>query len=61
MSKKLVLIDGNSIINRAFFAIPDLTNAQGIHTNAVYGFLNILFRILSEENADCLVVAFDVH
>ena len=61
MSKKLVLIDGNSIINRAFFAIPDLTNAQGIHTNAVYGFLNILFRILNEENADCLVVAFDVH
>ena len=61
MAKKLVLIDGNSIINRAFFAIPDLTNAQGVHTNAVYGFLNILFRILNEENADSLVVAFDVH
>lgn len=61
MNGKLVLIDGNSIINRAFFAIPDLTNAQGIHTNAVYGFLNILFRILSEESADNLVVAFDVH
>ena len=61
MSSKLVLIDGNSIINRAFFAIPDLTNAQGIHTNAVYGFLNILFRILNEENPDFLVVAFDVH
>ena len=61
MSEKLVLIDGNSIINRAFFAIPDLTNAKGIHTNAVYGFLNILFRILNEENADYLVVAFDVH
>ncbi len=61
MSEKLVLIDGNSIINRAFFAIPDLTNAQGVHTNAVYGFMNILLRILGEENADYLVVAFDVH
>lgn len=61
MSEKLVLIDGNSIINRAFFGIPDLTNSEGVHTNAVYGFLNILFRILSEENADYLVVAFDVH
>ncbi len=61
MAKKLVLIDGNSIINRAFFGIPDLTNARGIHTNAIYGFLNILFRILGEENADNLVIAFDVH
>ncbi len=61
MDKKLVLIDGNSIANRAFFAIPDLTNAQGVHTNAIYGFLNILFRILNEENADYLVIAFDVH
>ncbi|MBO4267081.1 MAG: DNA polymerase I [Lachnospiraceae bacterium] len=61
MSEKLVLIDGNSIINRAFFGLPDLTNAKGVHTNAVYGFLNILFRILNEENADYLVVAFDVH
>ncbi|MBR6158805.1 MAG: DNA polymerase I, partial [Lachnospiraceae bacterium] len=61
MGKKLVLIDGNSIINRAFFAIPLLTNAKGVHTNAVYGFLNILFRILNEEKADNLVVAFDVH
>ena len=61
MSRKLVLIDGNSIVNRAFFAIPDLTNAQGVHTNAIYGFLNIMFRILNEESPDCLVVAFDVH
>ena len=58
---KLVLIDGNSIINRAFFGLPDLTNSQGLHTNAIYGFLNIMFRILSEENAESLVVAFDVH
>lgn len=61
MAKKLVLIDGNSIANRAFFGLPDLTNAKGLHTNAIYGFLNILFRILNEENADSLVVAFDVH
>lgn len=58
---KLVLIDGNSIINRAFYGVPLLTNSEGIHTNAVYGFLNILFSILSEENADYLCVAFDVH
>ncbi len=61
MSKKIVLIDGNSILNRAFFGIPDLTNAQGLHTNAVYGFLNILFKILDEEQPDYLTVAFDVH
>lgn len=61
MSKKLILIDGNSIINRAFFGIPDLTASDGLHTNAIYGFLNILFRILSEENGDYLCVAFDVH
>ena len=44
MSEKLVLIDGHSILNRAFFGIPDLTNSEGLHTNAVYGFLNILFK-----------------
>ena len=38
MSEKLVLIDGHSILNRAFFGIPDLTNSEGLHTNAVYGF-----------------------
>ena len=61
MENKLVLIDGNSIINRAFYGIRDLTNAAGLHTNAVYGFLNILFRILNEEEPDHLVIAFDVH
>lgn len=61
MSKKLVLIDGHSILNRAFFGLPDLTNSEGIHTNAVYGFLNIMFKILEEENPDYLTVAFDVH
>ena len=57
--KKIVLIDGHSILHRAFFGIPDLTNAEGIHTNAVYGFLNIMFKILDEEKPDYLTVAFD--
>ena len=61
MSAKLVLIDGHSIIHRAFYGIPDLTNSEGIHTNAVYGFLNILFKVLEEEKPDYLTVAFDVH
>ena len=57
---KLVLIDGHSILNRAFYGVPDLTNAAGLHTNAIYGFLNILFKILNEESPDYLTVAFDV-
>ena len=61
MGEKLVLIDGHSILNRAFYGMPDLTNSAGLHTGAVYGFLNILFRILDEEKADYLAVAFDVH
>lgn len=61
MSKKIVLIDGHSILNRAFYGIPDLTNAEGLHTNAVYGFLNIMFKILDEEQPEYLTVAFDVH
>ena len=61
MSEKLVLIDGHSILNRAFYGVPDLTNGQGLHTNAVYGFLNIMFKILEEESPDYLAVAFDVH
>ena len=60
MSEKLVLIDGHSILNRAFFGLPDLTNSQGLHTNAVYGFLNILFKILEEEKPNYLAVTFDV-
>ncbi|WP_022747747.1 DNA polymerase I [Lachnobacterium bovis] len=61
MSKKLVLIDGHSILNRAYYGLPDLTNAQGLHTNAVYGFINIMFKILEEEKPDYITVAFDVH
>lgn len=60
MSDKIVLIDGHSILNRAFYGVPLLSNAKGLHTNAVYGFLNILFKILEEEKPDYLTVAFDV-
>ena len=59
--EKIVLIDGHSILNRAFYGVPPLTNAKGQHTNAVYGFLNILFKILGEENPQYLAVAFDMH
>ena len=61
MSNKIVLIDGHSILNRAFYGVPDLTNSEGLHTNAIYGFLNILFKILEEEKPEYLTVAFDVH
>ncbi|MSR94899.1 DNA polymerase I [Clostridiaceae bacterium 68-1-5] len=61
MKEKILLIDGHSILNRAFFGIPDLTNSEGLHTNGIYGFLMILFKILEEENPTHLTVAFDVH
>ena len=60
MREKLVLIDGHSILNRAFYGVPDLTNAEGIHTNALYGFLNIMFRFIDEEKPDYITVAFDL-
>lgn len=58
--EKLMLIDGNSILNRAFYAIPLLTNKEGVFTNAVYGFLNIFFRFYDEERPDYAGVAFDL-
>lgn len=61
MSSKIVLIDGHSILNRAFYGLPDLTNADGLHTNAIYGFLTIMFKLLEEEKPEYLTVAFDVH
>lgn len=60
MKDKLVLIDGHSILNRAFYGVPDFTNSEGLHTNAVYGFLNILFKFLDEEKPQYLAVAFDL-
>lgn len=56
---KLVLIDGHSILNRAFYGVPLMTNPKGMHINAIYGFLNIMFKILDEEKPDFLCVAFD--
>ena len=60
MSEKILLIDGHSIINRAFYGVADLTNSQGLHTNAIFGFLNTLFKVLDEEKPDYVTVAFDV-
>ena len=59
-SNKLLLIDGHSILNRAFFGLPDLTNAAGLHTNAVYGFLNIMFKIMDTEKPSYLTVALSL-
>lgn len=60
MADKIMLIDGNSIINRAFHALPLLTNSNGEYTNAVYGFLNIFFKYYEEEKPDYIGVAFDL-
>ena len=53
-------MDGHSILNRAFYGVPVLTNSAGLHTNGIYGFLNIMFKVLDEEKADHLMVAFDL-
>ncbi len=60
MSEKILLVDGHSIINRAFYGVTDLTNSEGLHTNAIFGFLNTLFKVLEEERPDYVTVAFDV-
>src|SRR6478609_9985564 len=59
LTKKLVLIDGNSIAYRAFFALPLLNNDKGIHTNAIYGFTMMLMKILEDEKPTHILVAFD--
>ena len=58
---KLLVLDGNSIINRAFYGIKLLTTKNGEYTNAVYGFLNILLKLKDICNPDAVAVAFDVH
>ena len=58
--RKIVLIDGHSILNRAFYGVPPLTNSEGLPTNAIYGFLNILLKIVEEEDPQYICVAFDV-
>lgn len=57
---KLMLVDGHSILNRAYYGLPPLTSPDGTPTGALYGFLNILFKFLDEEKPDALAVAFDV-
>ena len=61
MAEKIMIIDGNSIVNRAFYGVPLLTDTQGRYTNGVYGFLNILFKLLDEEQPEYWAVAFDLH
>ena len=58
---KLLILDGNSVINRAFFGVKPLTTRDGLYTHAVFGFLNILERMQKEEQPDAVAVAFDLH
>ena len=59
MNKTLVIIDGNSIINRAFYALPEMSNKEGLKTNAIYGFTNMLLKIIDTYNPTHISVAFD--
>ena len=61
MKEKILLIDGHSMLNRGFYALPLLTNSKGVHTNAVLGFLNIMLKVIAEEQPDYITVAFDEH
>ncbi len=61
MAEKIVLVDGYSLMYRAFHALPILDNGEGVYTNAVYGFMNMLFKVLSDEAPEYLAVAFDEH
>ncbi len=58
---KLLILDGNSVINRAFYGVKLLTTREGLYTNAIYGFLNILEKIEKEEQPEAICVAFDLH
>ncbi len=60
MSGKIMLIDGNSIVNRAFYGVPLLSNSKGQYTNAIYGFFNILFKMTDDEKPEYIGVAFDL-
>ena len=61
MASKILLIDGHSILNRAYYGLPLLTNDDGLHTNAVLGFLNIMLKVIDDEKPEYLTVAFDEH
>ena len=58
---KLLILDGNSVINRAFFGVRPLTTREGLYTHAIYGFLNILEKVEKEEQPEAIAVAFDLH
>ena len=58
---KLLILDGNSVINRAFYGVKPLTTREGLYTHAIFGFLNILERMEKEEQPDAVCVAFDLH
>ncbi|MGL5381586.1 DNA polymerase I [Clostridium sp.] len=57
--KRLLILDSNSLLHRAFYAVPELTTSEGVHTNAVYGFANMLFKLKDELKPDSIVAAFD--
>ncbi|MBE5800292.1 MAG: DNA polymerase I, partial [Clostridiales bacterium] len=61
MSETFVIVDGNSLMHRAFHALPPLTNEDGIYTNAVFGFLSMLLKVVGDERPDYMAVAFDMH
>ena len=57
--EKLLILDGNSLLNRAFYAVPLLNNSEGVHTNAIYGFTNMLFKMQDDIRPDYIVTTFD--
>lgn len=59
--EKLLAVDGNSLMYRAFFALPEMNNSKGVPTNAVYGFLNMLLKMLDNEKPEYVLIAFDEH
>ena len=60
LKMKLLAIDGNSIVNRAFYGVRPLSTKEGIHTNAIFGFLNTYFKLLEEEKPTAVCVCFDL-
>jgi DNA polymerase I len=57
--ERLLILDGHSLMYRAFFALPDLTNSEGMHTNAIYGFIKMLLKMKEEIEPDYIVTSFD--
>ena len=59
--EKLILVDGNSLLNRAYYAMAPFSTREGLPTNGIFGFLKLMFKIMEDENPKYFVVAFDVH